>query len=334
VLTVGDKGAFALRVDGDVHVLLPIGLRVHPVGIDDESLAAVIDAVEHAADVVDTIEADLPPWANGPVTDPGPEWMEPDWDLMVRVLGHVDVVSREGASVLFDRSKSLELVVWLSQHRERPTRSGARAALWDLAVRDATFANVVSDARRAMGRAVTPPVGEEWIARTLTEDLPLHPRVVTDAELLAARIAAARSLPPDRAVAMLRPGLETVTGMPFADTTFLWSDAEGHTSALVLLATGAAIELANHFLALGDIDGVFWATGQGLRVLPGHEELIALRMRAHASRGDLSGVRQEWESYERALAAEPWASNEPAPKLAALRRELLSPAPVGAGVRR
>jgi hypothetical protein len=223
--------------------------------------------------------------------------------------------------------------VWLSQHRERPTRSGARAALWDLAVRDATFANVVSDARRAMGRTIAPPVGEEWIARTLTEDLPLHPRVITDAELLHARVSAARSLPPQRAVAMLRPGLEAVTGMPFADTTFLWSDAEGHTSALVLLATGAAIELANQYLSLGDIDGVFWATGQGLRALPGHEELIALRMRAHASRGDLSGVRQEWESYERALAAEPWASNEPAPKLAALRRELLSSAPVGAGDR-
>ena len=30
-------------------------------------------------------------------------------------------------------------------------------------------------------------------------------------------------------------------------------------------------------------------------MLPGHEELIALRMRAHAGAGDLSGVRLEWE---------------------------------------
>jgi hypothetical protein len=155
--------------------------------------------------------------------------------------------------------------------------------------------------------------------------------VVTDAELLHARVKASRSLPPQEAVGVLRPGLEAVSGMPFADTTYLWTDAEGHTSALVLLATGAAIEMASHSLELGDVDDVFWATGQGLRVLPGHEELIALRMRAHASRGDLSGVRQEWESYERALASEPWSSNEPAPKLAALRRELLStPAPSSA----
>jgi len=175
-----------------------------------------------------------------------------------------------------------------------------------------------------MGRAVAPPEGDERIGRTLTEVLPLHTRVITDAELLQRRVEAARSLPAHDAVAMLRPGLEAITGMPFADTTFLWTDAEGHTSALVLLATGAAIEMASHSLALGDIDGVFWATGQGLKVLPGHEELIALRMRTHASRGDLSGVRQEWESYERALAAEPWVSNDPAPKLCALRRELLA----------
>jgi hypothetical protein len=94
---------------------------------------------------------------------------------------------------------------------------------------------------------------------------------------------------------------------------------------LILLVTGAAIELAHHYLALGDVDGVFWATGQGLKVLSGHEELIALRMRAHARRGDLAGVRGEWESYERALAADSWAAAEPSPKLVALRRELMSP---------
>ena len=83
--------------------------------------------------------------------------------------------------------------------------------------------------------------------------------------------------------------------------------------------------MANHYLSLGDVDGVFWATGQGLKVLSGHEELISLRMRAHARRGDLAGVRSEWESYERAIAADPWAAAEPAPKLVGLRRELLSP---------
>jgi len=201
----------------------------------------------------------------------------------------------------------------------------ARTALWDLAVRDATFSNVVSDARRAMARLVVPPVGQEWIGRTRNEDLPLHDMVVCDVDLLADRVAAARGLDAHAAIAVLRPGVALVNGMAFEGTSYLWPDAEGITSALVLLATSAARDLAGHYLTVGDVDGVFWATGQGLKVLAGHEELIALRMRAHAFRGDLAGVRSEWDSYERAISADSWSDAEPSPKLVELRRELLSP---------
>ena len=138
-------------------------------------------------------------------------------------------------------------------------------------------------------------------------------------------LAAARGLAAADAIAVLRPGVALINGMPFAGTSYLWPDAEGITSALVLLATSAASDLATHYLAIGDVEGVFWSTGRGLQVLAGHEELIALRMRAHACRGDLAGVRSEWDSYERAVHADSWAAAEPSPKLIELRRELLSP---------
>ena len=224
----------------------------------------------------------------------------------------------------FERSKTLELIAWLTMHRDRSTRTGARTALWELDVRDATFANVVSEARRAMARHVEPPAGEEWLGRTLTEVLPLHGGVVADVDLVRARLDHARLQPPELAIETLRPAVDLIRDMPFAGTGYLWPDAEGITSNLVLLATSAATELAGHYLSMGDVDGVFRATGQGLKVLPGHEELIALRMRAHARAGDLSGVRLEWESYERVLNADPWSDGEPAPKLVVLRRELLS----------
>ena len=223
----------------------------------------------------------------------------------------------------FERSKALELIAWLTLHRDRSTRAGARTALWELDVRDATFANVVSEARRAMARLVEPPTGEEWLGRTLTDVLPLHDVVVSDVDLVRRRLDDARLQPPELAIETLRPAVELIRDMPFAGTGYLWPDAEGITSNLVLLATSAATELAGHYLSMGDVDGVFWATGQGLKVLPGHEELIALRMRAHARAGDLSGVRQEWESYERVLNADPWSDGEPAPKLLVLRRQLL-----------
>ena len=303
-----------------------LGLTVVPVGLDEQHvadlhhlLAAAVQPVLHVAT----------PAPHTTIGDPragqlAAPFAEPDWALVVRVLGGVDVVDREGAAVAFDRGKSLELVVWLAQHRERSTRGGARAALWDLDVRDATFANVVSDARRSLGRAVAAANGEEWIARTLTDQLPLHHRVMTDADLLRLRLDDSRQRGTHEAIEVLRPGVASIRDLPFAGTDFLWPDAEGITSSLTLLATTASTELARHHLTIGDIDGVFWATGQGLRALPGHEELIGLRMRAHAQRGDLAGVRQEWEGYERAITTDPWSDGEPSPKLLALRRELLS----------
>jgi len=319
---VADAGA-VLRSEGEVHVLEPFGVHLHPVGLGGETLQQ-IDALLRADEFVDASLVD-------PHTAASAGALEPEWALLVRTFGAVEVCGVDGAVVRFERSKSMELVAWLSHHRRRPTRSAARAALWDIDVRDATFANVVSEARRSMARVAARPDGSEWIERSVGDELPLHRLVVSDAEVLEARLAAARRLPPAEAVALLRPALELVEGMPFAGTSWLWADAEGIASSMVVLATGAAIELAQHYLALGDMDGVFWATGRGLTVLNGHEECIALRMRAHAERGDLAGVRAEWERYERALAADPWSAGDPAPKLVELRSQLLRPVVRAAG---
>ena len=314
-------GAVLRAVDGD-FVLEPLGRHLTPVGLSLAEVSAVdnlLDAAERPllAEIVDA--------TSQPRSVLGAEFTDRPQVLVVQVLGNVAVHAADGQPVGFDRSKSQELVVWLSQHRHRPTRSSARTALWDVAVRDATFSNVVSDARRAMAKIVQPPAGQEWLGRTMNDDLPLHDLVVSDVELLAERVAAARGLDSASAIAVLRPGVALIEGMPFAGTSYLWPDAEGITSALVLMSTSASAELAGHYLSVGDIDGVFWATGRGLKVLAGHEELIALRMRAHAHRGDLAGVRGEWDSYERAVHADSWAAAEPSPKLVNLRRELLSP---------
>ena len=247
------------------------------------------------------------------------------WQLLVRLFGPVAVIDRDGRHVAFERSKSSELVAWLATHRDRSTRTNARSALWEQDVRDATFANVVSEARRALARLVPPPEGDEWVGRTLTDSLPLHPAVLTDADVLARALAAARGQTPSRSIELLRGPVASITGLPFEGTSYLWPDSEGISSNLILLATSAAAELAAQCLQVGDIDGLFEATDRGLRVLPGHEELIGLRMRAHARAGDHAAVRQEWNSYERVVNADPWSDGEPSPKLVDLRKELLHP---------
>ena len=69
-------------------------------------------------------------------------------------------------------------------------------------------------------------------------------------------------------------------------------------SQLVLKVITAAVMAAELNLMRGDIDGVFWATSHGLKVLGAHEELFSLRMRAHGLRGDFAGVRFEFVSYK------------------------------------
>ena len=339
-----DGPSIRLAPDGDAWALAPLDLRLVPIGLTPDDLEAIANLVEIGDPVSEEMPAPVPD-PDDTIVDPdassGPDRDEkiapvvdvagivvgptPEWRLMVRLLGQVEVVSRDGDTAKFERSKTRELVAWLATHRTRSTRTSARTALWELDVRDATFANVVSEARRSLARLVVPPPGEEWVGRTMTEALPLHPLVCTDADLVERALDTARLQPPAQAIATLSPAVELINGMPFEGTSYLWSDPEGIASNLVLLATSAAAELAAHCLSIGDIAGVFRATGRGLMVLPGHEELIGLRMQAHAGAGDHAGVRQEWESYERVITSEPWSDGEPSPKLVELRRQLLNP---------
>jgi MYXO-CTERM domain-containing protein len=340
VRLVGTAGGWALEGFGTSIELTPVGLTAGDLAAIHEVLVEAdrpLEAIElGSADEVtwaesDTADAPRPPGTRGrsPASDVvhGEEvtpFAPMDHRIVVGLLGRIEVRDLDGNPGRFERSKTVELISWLATHRERSTRSGARTALWELDVRDATFANVVSEARRGLARLVAPPDGEEWVGRTLTEQLPLHHAVVTDADLVDERVTAARLQPPAQAIDTLRPAVAMIRDLPFAGTSYLWPDAEGITSNLVLLAITATTDFAAHALSLGDTDGVFWATGHGLRVLPGHEELIGLRMRAHARSGDLAGVRQEWESYERVVTADPWSDGEPSPTLLDLRHHLLS----------
>ena len=146
------------RAEQQLHgwMLHPLGLEFSPVGLttaDVDDIRAVLDEADRplASDAPHAAFAEV-----GLVTAPDELG---DHDLMVRVLGQVDVIDRRGRTAQFERSKALELVAWLSQHRERSTRGAARTALWESDVRDATFANVVSDARRSLARLRRHPKG-------------------------------------------------------------------------------------------------------------------------------------------------------------------------------
>lgn len=304
-------------VDSSWH-LSPNNLSINPFGLSASQVAALSDLLTDVVRCAD--EATVSP-VNRTSAIVAVENVN-DYKVLVRTLGPVDVQLADGTIVKFEKSKTKELLAWLTNHRSRPTRSAARTALWEFTVADATFTNVVSDIRRTLNHTDVLSPLEEWIPRTFSDQLPFHHSIISDGELLQACIIKAQELPPEAAVGELHRGLDLVRDLPFAGTGYLWPDAEGITSQLVMTVITAASMAAEIDLQRGYIDGVFWATAQGLKVLGAHEELFALRMKAHALRGDSAGVRFEFDSYQRAINFDSFSIAEPSQKLVSLLSSL------------
>jgi two-component SAPR family response regulator len=304
-------------VDSTWH-LSPGNLSISPFGLSGEQAVALGELLSDVVRCADesTVTREI-------TTDPTVALESvSDYKVLVRTLGPVEVELADGTTIEFEKSKTKELLAWLTSHRSRPTRSAARTALWEFTVADATFTNVVSDIRRTLKQTELLSPLEEWIPRTFSDHLPFHHSIVSDGEVLRACIAKAQDLSPEAAVVELHRGLELVRDLPFSGTSYLWPDAEGITSQLVITVITAAIMAAELDLQRGRPDGVFWATAQGLKVLGAHEELFALRMKAHALKGDLAGVRFEFDSYQRAIESDSFSIAEPSQKLVSLLRKL------------
>jgi two-component SAPR family response regulator len=246
-----------------------------------------------------------------------------DWKVCVRLLGPVDAETWCGAPINFEKSKSLELLAWLTTHRERPTRVAARTALWEISVQDATFNNVVSGLRRGLASSADLVTQIEYLPKTFTDQLSIHGSVITDVDVLNVAVGRAKNIGDKESWSGLHEALNRVRDLPFAGTDYLWPDSEGITSNFILSVITGSVLAAEHALQQGDREEVFWATGQGLKVLHGHEELVALRMRAYGEVGDRVGVNAEWSSYERSLLNDSWSGGAPSSRIVELRRELI-----------
>jgi two-component SAPR family response regulator len=167
----------------------------------------------------------------------------------------------------------------------------------------------------------SPPNDQAWVGITLSDDLPLADGIATDVAVLRDAVDWARRRPEDNGLEHLRKALQLVRGVPFAGSTYTWSDGIGMSGEAATLVVRSASMMAEMCQQSGDMGGVYWATAKGLLALPGHEELVAIRLRAHAEHGDRVAMRAEWESYRRALTSE-WGDAEPSPKMMELWRRL------------
>lgn len=290
---VGDVIAPAVAV-GVVRRILraraqQIGTRVIPRELTDEegmTLARVIDAAsaslsfavaaETAAmpsDVRELIHA-----VETPAETYGAPVVTPDWRLVARLTGEPVVESRSGERAVFGKKRSMELIAWMVLNRDRLTRSGARNAMWDIAVADSTFGTIVSDVRRGLSRIAPAPGDHGWCPATFTDSLVLAEGIVGDHELL--RTATALR---DR-VGLCR-WLERVRDVPFAGTSYLWADLDGSTTRIVITVLDAVDTLIELAQADGDMESLLIALRAGLRVMPGDEKFLRLQASIAARNG-------------------------------------------------
>ena len=268
------------------------------------------------------IENEEPPTELGVMKDKNDRGGDVDWRIIVRVLGAPVVETSAGDTITIGKGKSLELLTWLVEHRESSTRSAARTALWSENIQDATFSNVVSDLRRSLNTSAGDLENEEWIPRTFTNQMILNDKVVTDAFIIENFLKLYLDNPNESNRNRLEESLSYVRDLPFAGTNYSWADAEGITTSHVITTVQAAVLLGEYAISVNDTETLFYVTEKGLRVLPGHEELVALRMKGHSKVGNRSAIKLEWEAYARAVEADGWAGGAPSSQLEDLAKSL------------
>jgi hypothetical protein len=312
------EGESGLRYIDGSWILCPSGVGVTPVGCTADE----IDLIKSLIGEGDEIETwPIERWIDTTQHSAIEKAILP-FTFLASVLGRPEVRHLCGKRVEFEKSKSEELVMWLAMHPTQQRRSSARTDMWHAPIKDATFSNITSDVRRSLTVAELPPEGQQWLGVTLTDELPLHVGIVSDVDVLRACVNHARRWPEDGGPEVLRHGLGLVRGVPFESSLYLWSDSTGLASEAAVLVVRAAQLLAEMCAEAGDIDGVYWATGKGLLAVPGHEDLVAQRMRLHGERQDQSALRAEWQGYCRAVANDDWGDASPSRMMVELWHEL------------
>jgi two-component SAPR family response regulator len=208
-----------------------------------------------------------------------------EWALVVKLFGYPLVENEAGDIAQFRKRRALELLTWLALNRDRSRRSAARTAMWDLDITDSTFSTIVSDMRRGLAEIDQQFSRSDWVPTTYSDELPLSIRVITDDVLMAQALEIFRK--DSRSSPEIVRALSHVRDVPFAGTSYSWADLDGTTTRLVILAITAAMEVACWALDTGDMTAFEIAVTAGLRVFPGHEELLALqeeaKLRCHNS---------------------------------------------------
>ena len=163
--------------------------------------------------------------------------------------------------------------------------------MWDLDIADSSFSTIVSDMRRGLSEIDGHTSRRDFAPTTYSDEIPLSMRVTTDDVLMALALERFRK-DPENSTDIVR-ALSNVRDVPFAGTSYSWADLDGTTTRLVILAITASLEVATWALATSNMTEFHVAITAGLRVFPGHEDLLGLQAEAlHSYNQDISNPIQ------------------------------------------
>ena len=280
---------------GEDRVRVPaLDLEVHPQRLSPEDYQAIgvllqtaadIQAVSPSAPPYDHLQPPRPPIASGAAVE-------------IRVLGRIDLA---GAARI-ERSKSIELIVYLALHPQGVTPDELWEALWpDRPVNRGTLHTTVTAARTGLGRA---PDGTRYLPDAHDGHYRLSQQAGLDWARFHALIAAGEGDGPEGLEA-LRSALELVRGVPLTSPTgrgYEW--AVVHRTEMETVIAEAAERLALRYLDLGDHRQANWAARRGLLASPYDERLYRVLMRAADAAGNPAGVDAVWKELLAVLDAD------------------------------
>lgn len=200
------------------------------------------------------------------------EWCRPEPALLVRVLGRPVVPDRPEIQGL-----KLRLLVYLAcQNGRTVSRSRILDAVWGGEARERkTFSNKLSDLRNTLG---TSPTGSPLLSTATDAGVRLDPSVMTDLTVFIALASRARDAASNEAIELLSEALALVHGEPFDDGGYEWADATQDNVQTHDHILNAARDLYRLACEADDLAAARFALVQGLKAVPGHEDLYRLRM--------------------------------------------------------
>ncbi len=207
--------------------------------------------------------------------EPAVESVVESWDIVLRLYGFPYVESRNGVRASFAKKRSVEVLAWLGMNMDRPRRSAVRTAVWDIEISDASFSTVMSDIRRGIESVTIGRNRAEIFPPTFSDHIEVGVGLITDFDLLQRALKRFRD--DETKVGEVIAELKQIRDIPFAGVNYMWADLDGTTTRMVLLALQAACEVAGWARNKNDVDTCADAVKAGLRVMPGHEELLAIQ---------------------------------------------------------